>query len=239
MFDTVKGRLPMNRKVLTLLLIIICSVPVFAGDVADYVNLGFSDNSEYYMFGLYGIDYKSSNPYAEIYTVDVSGNKFAENGVCAKVYSVDLQAGQDGSGALFNLLEEKNSQLAGFEVNHLNKGRIVYLLINGAEPKDSLEFRDFQNNGKYKVSLVQQRFGTDKEPSASFHIMLTVTNSSLNTSVYTIGLPDYKRKDVLKYRIKQVGFAPDEKSLVFVVEKEILDGAGPSIRYMVETVKLK
>ena len=34
-------------------------------------------------------------------------------------------------------------------------------------------------------------------------------------------------------------FAPDEKSMVFVVEKEILDGTGPSIRYMVETVTLK
>jgi predicted secreted protein len=43
----------------------------------------------------------------------------------------------------------------------------------------------------------------------------------------------------MKYRIKQVMFAPDEKSLVFVIEKELLDGSGPSIRYMVETVKLK
>lgn len=228
----------MKRNVL-LLILIICAFPVFAGDVADYVNLGFSDNSEYFMFGLYGIDFKSSNPYAEIYAVDVSGNKFADEGVFTRVFDTDLQAGQDGSGALYNLLNENSSQLKEFGINHLNKGRIVYLLINGDEPKDNLEFRDFRNNGKYKVSLIQQQFGTEKEPSASFHIMLTMTDSGSKISVYTIGLPDYKRKDVLKYRIKQVMFAPDEKSLVFVVEKEVLDGSGPSIRYMVETVKLK
>ncbi len=238
MFDTEKGRLPMKRNVLVLILLL-CTLSVFAGDVADYVNLGFSDDSKYFMFGLYGIDYKSSNPYADIYTIDVNGNKFADKGVCTKVYNIDLQVGQDGSGALYNLLEENFNQLKPFKINHLNKGRIVYLLINGDAPKDILEFRDFQNNGKYHVALTQQRFGNDKKPSASFHIQLTVTDSSSKTTVYTIGLPDYKRTDVLKYRIKQVMFAPDEKSLVFVVEKEILDGAGPSIRYMVETVKLK
>ena len=228
----------MNRKILILLLLL-APAALFAGDVADYVNLGFSDNSEYFMFGLYGIDYKSSNPYAEIYTVDVAGNKFADGGVFSKVFGMDIQPGQDGNGALYNLMGENHDKLSDFGVNHLNKGRIVYLLINGDEPKDKLEFRDFRNNGKYQVSLLQQRFGTEKEPSASFHIQLSVTDSKDTTSVYTVGLPDYKRKDVMRYRIKQVMFAPDEKSLVFVVEKEVLDGSGPSIRYMVETVRLK
>jgi predicted secreted protein len=229
----------MNRKYFLVLILLFCSFLVFAGDVANYVNLGFSDNSKYFMFGLYGIDYKTTKPYADIYTVDVAGNKFAADGVINKLYSKNIQAGQDGSGALYNLLAENNDKLKEFNINHLNKGRIVYLLINGDESRDNLEFRDFKNNSRYKVSLIQQRFGSEKEPSASFHIALTVTDKNEKISTYTIGLPDYKRKDVMKYRIKQVMFAPDEKSLVFVIEKELLDGSGPSIRYMVETVKLK
>lgn len=228
----------MNRRIVLVLILILSAACLYAGDVAEYVNLGFSEDSEYFMFGQYGIEYGSSNPYAEIYTVKVTENKFAENGVFKKVYNKSIQPGQNGSGALFNLLSEKHEGVKNFDVDHLNKGRIVYILINGAEPKEKLEFRDFKNNGRYKVELIQNRYGTDEKPSASFHIDLTATDKTNTVSTYTVGLPGYQRDDVIKYRIKQVMFAPDEKSLVFVVEKEMLDGTGPSIRYMVETVDL-
>lgn len=229
----------MNRKIVLVLIMILCSFPVFAGDVADYINLGFSDNSEFFMFGLYGIDQERVSPYAELYTVRVSANKFAQNGVFKKKFDTPIQAGQDGSGALFNLIEENIGALKKFKVNHLNKGRMVYILFNGAEPKDRLEFRDFENNGRYEVTLIQEQFGKEDAPSASFYIDLTVTDKTNTISKYKVGLPDYKRKGVLRYRIKQVMFSPNEKALVFVIEKEIVDGSGPSIRYMVETVNLK
>ena len=229
----------MNRKTVLVLFFILCTFSVFAGDVAEYVNLGFSANSEHFMFGLYGIEYKSSNPYAEVYTVKVSENRFADKGVYKETYPVNIQPGQDGSGALYNLLNENSDVIKEFDIDHLNKGRIVYLLINGAEPKDVLEFRDFKNKGSYKVSLVQKQYGTAEAPSSSFYIDLTATDKTLTTKTFKVGLPDYRRDNVLKYRIKQVMFSPDEKALVFVVEKEMLDGVGPSIRYMVETVNLR
>ncbi len=229
----------MTRRFFLTLIFILFASALFAGDVAEYVNLGFSDNSEYFMFGLYGIEYNTSNPYAELYTVKVSENRFAKDGVFKKIYPYSIQPGQDGSGALFNLLSKNRKSIDRFNINHINKGRIVYLLINGDEPKDVLEFRDFKNNGRYKVTLVQKQYGTEKNPMASFHIDLNVTDKTNTISDYRVGLPDYKRKGVLKYRIKQVMFAPNEKSLVFVVEKEMVDGTGPSIRYMVETVNLR
>ena len=197
MFDKQKGRQLMNRKFVLVLFLIFCAYSVFAGDVADYVNLGFSDNSEFFMFGQYGIEYKSSNPYAEIYTVKVSENRFADKGVYRKLSSIAMQPGQDGSGALFNLLRDNNESLKVFNINHLNKGRIVYLLINGAEPKNTLEFRDFKNNGRYKVTLVQEQFGTEKDPSSSFYIDLTVTDKTNTISTYKIGLPDFKERTFL------------------------------------------
>ena len=121
-------------------------------------------------------------------------------------------------------------------INHISTGRVVYLLVNGAKPKERLEFRDFYKSDSYTVTLVQESFGSDDNVSSSFHINLAVTDKLDRTRTYTIGLPDYKRKDVLGYRIKQVVFPPSEEGLVFVIEKEINGSNGKSIRYMVETL---
>ena len=229
----------MNKKIFIILMLLLCASYIFGGDVANYVNLGFSDNSKYFMFGYYGIDHSDEKFYAELYTVDVYSNSFANDGVFKRKYNDSIQAGQDGHGAFFNLMQDYYGELRGFNINHLNKGRIVYLLLNGSEPKEKLEFRDFQNETKYRVSLIQQRFGSDDAPASTFYIKLSIVDKNYNVKNFTIGRPHYKREGVLRYRIKQVMFSPDERSIVFVVEKEILNGKSPSIRYMVETVNIK
>ena len=45
-----------KRGCILLLLFVGLIIPVVAGDVATYVNLGFSVNSRYFLFGYYGID---------------------------------------------------------------------------------------------------------------------------------------------------------------------------------------
>lgn len=229
----------MNRKAALVLILSLCSFSVFAGDVADYVNLGFSDNSEYFMFGLYGISRDGADPYAELYTVDVRTNNFAENGVFTRTYDTRIQNGQDGNGALYNLLDENHLALSRFNINHLNKGRIIYILATGEHPEDNLDFRDFKGDGSFKVSLKQTQLGAPESPKASFYIDLTYTDRVSGVSTYRIGRPDYVRDGVFKYLIKEVMLSPDEKSVLFIVQKEMIDGSGPSIRYMVETVNLK
>ena len=56
-------------------------------------------------------------------------------------------------------------------------------------------------------------------------------------TTHTVGLPDYWRKGVRRYKIKQVLLAPDERSVVIVVEREEQDSTGVNIRYMVETFR--
>ena len=58
-----------RRGVLALILLLSVAFALQAGDVASYVNLGFSVNSQYFLFGYYGIDDASSQPYAELYLV--------------------------------------------------------------------------------------------------------------------------------------------------------------------------
>ncbi len=217
----------------------LCSAFLYAGDIATYVNLGFSEDSRYFMFGQYGIEETKNHPYAELYLVDLKANDFVPKGVKKAQYPVEVLPGQDGSGALLMALKDSIGLVDSYKINHIKTGRVVYLLINGEEPKSNLEFRDFLSGSTYTVNLVQRTFGKEPDIESSFHINLTVTDAKGSTKAYTIGLPDFKRKGVRTYRIKQVVFSPDERNLVFIVEREEIAGKSLNIRYMVETVNLR
>jgi len=212
---------------------------LFAGDVASFVNLGFSEDSNTFMFGQYGVRGEDTRAYAEIYTVDVAKNRFVKGGRIKKIFETEVEPGQDGRGALFELLHTASPLATRYRIDHLATGRVVYLLVNGDEPKEQLKFRDFYQGDSYVLSLVQQQFGEGDKVRSSFHINISVTDEEGRTEAYTLGLPDYTRDGVLSYRIKQVLFSPDERGLVCVVEKHLYDNGGKSIRYMVETLRLQ
>ncbi|MFW6214405.1 MAG: DUF2259 domain-containing protein [Alkalispirochaetaceae bacterium] len=216
-----------------------CSASLLAGDVATFVNLGFSEDSRTFMFAQYGIEDESSAPFAEIYTVDVPGNRFVPEGTLEGSFDLPLSPGQDGSGALYNLLPEASALVERYGLNHLRQGRLVYLLVNGEEPKSRISFRDFRSGNRYEVTLVQdERAGSDP-PEAAFHILLTVIGEDGSDQEYTVGLPDFYREGVNRYQIRQILHAPDEGGIVFVVEKITDTAAGRQVRFMVETVAFR
>src|SRR6056297_1144821 len=97
----------MHRRALTLIpLLLVISSYLCAGDVANFVNLGFSEDAETFMFAQYGIDSEASTPFAELYAVDVAQNVFEDDGVRRGRYNAELSPGMDGSGALYTLLGE-------------------------------------------------------------------------------------------------------------------------------------
>lgn len=229
----------MHRRALALIpLLLVITSYLCAGDVANFVNLGFSQDAETFMFGQYGIDSASSSPYAELYTVDVAGNVFEEDGVRRESYDANLLPGMDGSGALYTLLGESSALVERYGINHLSPGRIVYLLVNGEEPKSSIDFRDFNTGNRYQVELIQSRRGEGEDVDAAFHIELAVTFADGSVNERTIGLPDFYREGVSQYRISHIYLGPNEQSLVFVVQKESLLENGKTVRYMVETAAI-
>lgn len=226
------------KRTLLFCLLLLAGGLMFAGDIANFVNLGFSGDSRYLMFGQYGALDDSSKHYADIFFVDVNTNSFVTDGVKKATYDEPLMPGQDGVGALFTLYSDSISMVTRYRINHMKTGRLLYLLIDGQEPKEQLAFRDFDTGRSYKIELLQTQFGSGDSTSASFHINLTITDSSGNSSHYTVGRPSYRRDGVRKYRIQQIVYSPDEKALVFVVEKEETAKSGINIRYMVETVAI-
>ena len=224
------------RGFLIIIFLAACSL-LFAGDYATFQNLGFSADSGYFMFGQYGADEKNALPYAEIFVVDVAANRFVPGGVKEAAYDNPIQPGVDGRGALFNLLTDSVELKKRWRIDHTLTGRLVYILLDGAQPKSQLEFRDFQDKKKYRITLVQSARGSGTEVSSSFHLVITVEGESGSFTTHTVGLPDYWRKGVRSYKIKQVLLAPDERSVVMVIEREEQDSSGVNIRYMVETLR--
>jgi predicted secreted protein len=220
-----------------LVLVLVVGVRAFAGDLATFQNLGFSPDSTVYAFSQYGVREASSLPFAELYVVDVAANRFVAGGVRTAAYDNPVEPGNNGVGALFNLLEASVELIRGQRIDHTRTGRLVYILLDGAEPKSEIEFRDFETGLRYRIVLIQAARGGGEEVQSSFHLSVTVERPSAGTSTYIVGLPDYWREGVKRYRIRQVILAPDRRSLVFVVEREERDTQGDNIRYMVETLR--
>jgi len=218
------------------ILFAVCSL-LSAGDFATFQNLGFSPDGKYFMFAQFGAAEKTALPYAELYVVDVATNRFVPGGVEKASYNHPIQPGLDGRGALFNLLSDSVDLKKRFQINHVLTGRLVYILLDGAEPKSQLEFRDFQDKKAYRITLVQSSRGSGTEVSSSFHLSVRVEDTSGRFTTHTVGLPEYWRNGVRGYKIKQVLLAPDERSVVIVVQREEQNSAGVNVRYMVETFK--
>ena len=226
------------KRILIVCLLVLLTGLLFGGDIAAFVNLGFSENSRYLMFGQYGVLEESMQLYADLYTVEVRTNRFVPNGVKNSIFNESLSPGQSGIGALFSLYRSSETIDQQYRINHMKAGRLLYILVNGDKPKDRLVFRDFSGNRSYDVQLIQSQSGTGDSISSSFHINLSVKNAAGKEHFYTVGLPNYGRSGVAEYRIQQILVSPDESSLVFVVEKEETANSGINIRYMVETVYL-
>ncbi len=214
------------------LILLVASV-ISAGDVAQFVNLGFSKDGKYFMFGQFGVAEKDSSPWADTFIVDVPSNVFASKGTQSFAGTQPVDPGSNGLGALLNALTVSLPRTKALRIDHLATGRLLYVLMDGVEAADNLEFRDFQSGRSYKVALTQ----TATPTGASFSIAATVTEKDGTSRSFTAGSPSYARKGVKAYHIKQIILDPDGVSLVFVVQREEQDNHGSNIRYMVETTR--
>jgi predicted secreted protein len=224
-----------KRLALVWVLFLLAALAASAGDVAQFVNLGFSKDARYFMFGQFGIAEKDSTAWADTFIVDVPANAFAAKGMKRFTGSQPVDPGANGLGALLNALSDGLPRTKQLHIDHLTTGRLLYVLLDGAQAADTLEFRDFQSGRSYKINLTQ----TAAAGGASFSISISITEKDGTTHSVTAGDPSFKRSGVKAYHIKQIILAPDGASLVFIVQKEEQDMHGNNVRYMVEAVHPK
>jgi predicted secreted protein len=213
-----------------------CAVPIFAGDVASFVDLGFSEDGRIFMFAQYGVVEGSLKPWAEMRIIDVRANDFVTGGRFNYTHTDRIAAGQDGSGALFRLISRNAPAIERYAIPFLHQGIPLYIsLLNGHTPGgDMINFRDFEKEQTYTATLVPFTEGYGGSLRSSFFIQLTRAEKSGASRMFTIGSPDIKRSGVESYSIKKALIAPDRSSIIFIIEMRVQNGNGPDIRYMVE-----
>ncbi|MCX7023557.1 MAG: DUF2259 domain-containing protein [Spirochaetes bacterium] len=226
----------MKRTLFVLAAALIVVSTAAAGDVPELVNLGFSPDSAFFLFGQYGIDEATGQPYAELYLVDTKRNEFVPQGAVRKSFPTKLEPGQDPAGALFALYAEHVEAVKKRRIDHLKQGRLIYVLLNGAPQADALQFQDFKTQAQYGVKLAQSVVERNGAASSSFGISVTVTGKDGIVKRFEAGNPTYSRDGVAGYAIRRILVAPDERTLVFIVEKKLSSAKGAGYSYMVETV---
>ena len=229
-----------NKKIFAapVLILILGISGLWAGDIASFVDLGFSPDGKTYMFAQYGVQSGSLRPWADLFVVDVSLNNFVPGGRVSYVHDKPVVSGQDGSGALYRVLSRNTSFAERYRVDHCLQGQPLYISLDNGAPAATVDFRDFDSGASYKANLVSNVEGSGASLVSSFYINLERTARDGTKKSYTIGTPQLKRPAITSYRIKKVMIAPSDGSMIMVIEMKRQSGGDTDIRYMVEAVKL-
>jgi predicted secreted protein len=227
---------------LVLTILVFSGLRLWAGDNASFVDLGFSPDGRIYMFGQYGVESDTLRPWAELAVVDVPGNDFVAGGRVSYVHPRAVTNGQDGSGALYRLIAQNGALASRHGVDFLLQGQPLYISLETSdrtgEGGEVIEFRDFQANASYKATLIPSLEGSGGGLKSSFFIKLERTAGDGSKRTYTVGSPQVKRPLVRSYRIREAMIAPQDGSLIFVIEMKKSKNSGFDIRYMAEALKL-
>nr|AGS51969.1 hypothetical protein [uncultured bacterium contig00003] len=230
-----------RKFILTLLaLLFLCVSGLYAGDVASFVDLGFSSDGKTYMFGQYGVLSPSLKPWAEFFIVSVQNNNFVQNGRGSFTHDSPIKAGQDGSGVFYQLLSNNSNLVNRHGINFQNQGQPLYISRNENPPAngETIEFRDFISGKYYKAELIPYVEGSGRNLRSAFCIKLESRTQSGQVKNYTVGTPQIRRPGIAAYNIKRVLIDPSGESIIFVIEMKRAAEDGFDIRYMVEAQRL-
>ncbi|HTH14706.1 MAG TPA: DUF2259 domain-containing protein [Spirochaetia bacterium] len=231
------------KKIWIAMLVLVSATGLWAGDVAVFKNLGFSPDSRYFQFAQYGIDANTQNPWVESFTVDVIKNDFTTGGKAKSTFPVGVTLGDDGLKALLAHLEKYGPERKKWNLDYLQQGRPIYFRVTGesnATDYDNLQVLDYKTGRQYDAVMKKTITPKGSAISSSFFVTLDVKDKAGKViGTYKVGNPSVVRQGVQNYTIVQMILSPNERSLIFVIEKEENDGqGGVNLRTMVETLTL-
>ena len=215
----------------------------FAGDVASFVDKGFTSDGKYYIFGQYGKTDKKFQGWAEIYQVDIAANDYVDGGVFL-TKPTSVTAGKSGKEVFEGLEAKSYYYFKNYPSEKANIDNVLYILDDvNKKGTEEIVFKDFrgseiENPNSYHIQLVPTFEKKKKNVKSSFFIMIEKQDADGNVIArQKVGSPEIKRKGITDYKIERIFCDNSGKSLIFVIEKTLEDETGISIRYMVEAVK--
>ena len=235
----------MKRIISFALCVSLCCAALSAGDVATFVDKGFSEDGKYYVFGQYGRTDKKYQGWAEIYQVDIAKNDWVDGGVF-KINPTAVTADKAGV-EVYEALEGKNYYyLRDLKCKVADADRVLYILDDvNKTGTDEIIFTDFNNStvdspNTFHIQLVPTINGKGKSVKSSFYIWVEKKDAEGNTISKTkVGSPEVVRSGISNYKIERIMCDPSQTNFIFVIEKIQEDDTGISIRYMVEAAKIK
>ena len=220
----------------------LCVSGLWAGDIASFVDLGFSPDGRTYMFAQYGIQSRTLRPWADLFIVDVPANNFVSGGRISFVNDSPVVSGQDGSGALYRVIAQNAALAERYRINYCLQGRTIFIAMQNystvALGPSAVEFRDFVNGASYRATLVPSIEGSGAGLSSSFYINLERTARDGSRKTYTVGTPQIKRPLITSYSIRKVMIDPSNNSMILVIEMTRQEAGDVDIRYMIEALVL-
>ena len=232
------------KKITGFALLVVLGLSVaWAGDVATFVDKGFSADGKYYVFGQYGKTDKKFQGWAELYQVDIAANDYTDNGVF-KTKPSAVTADKNGRD-VFEALEGKSFYyFKDLKCEPANLDHVLYILDDvNKTGTDEIVFKDFRsadldNADVYHIRLYPTVNGSGKNARSSFYIMLEKRDANGEVIMSRkIGNPGINRKGVTNYKIERIFCDKSERNLIFVIEKMMEDDTGTSIRYMIEAAQ--
>ncbi|NLM00313.1 MAG: DUF2259 domain-containing protein [Treponema sp.] len=232
----------MKRISLFCIFCFIAMVAVYAGDVAEFKDIGFSEDGSVYFFAQYGVTDKDFFSYAEIYSVDVKNNMYITNGVF-KTLPSEQTVWTKGKNTFEKLYEKGSYFFNKYKTVPTSVDNILYIRgsVSGVD-ENEIRVKDFENSTVdnpvfYHFQLVSNFEGSGINTKGSFFVGVEKKdNNGKILERKVVGNASRKRSGVSSYKIDKIFTDKTGKNMVIVIEKQVIDHTGTSIRYMVETL---
>ncbi len=231
----------LSMKKSLLIMVVLCwlSLSLYAGDRAEFVNLGFSSDGSLFMYGQYGINNLNDGMFADLQVMELPTNTLRSDLGQYRLYRRMIYPEQTGREALYESLEEyavdKGSLVT---IDHLSTGRLLYKQIPGEKTDEGIMFRDFSNGVDYSVAVTQRSVGEGSEIKSSLVLSVYRDTDTGEDKRYSVGMMTGYMLGRSGFQIKQVMLSPDSRFLLIVVQYEQYEEDGNDVRYMVRAVEL-
>lgn len=217
---------------------------IHAGDAAVFVNKGFSEDGNFFVFAQYGKVDKTFQAWAELYTVDIKQNDYVDGGVF-KILPTKETSRKKAGAVYAELLSKNSNYIEKLNLSAAKADQILYIREDEKKSStDEIVFKDFTysigaEQAKYKIKLVPTYEGEGVNTKSSFFITVEKQDEDGNiVARQNVGSPSIKRRGVVAYKIERIECDASGRKIVFVIEKQVRDKTGLNIRYMVEAAVL-
>lgn len=230
----------MKKRIMRLFLVFMFA-KIMAGDVAVFVNEGFTIDGKYYLFGQYGQTDVGFQGYAGIYVVDVEKNEYKDRGIF-RTYPSKKTKNIPGKTVYEALKTKINYELKQYDRKTTPTDDVFYIRVNSKDSKDEeIKLRPLGKNSTDKQTyVIKLKSKIEKDENlSSFYVEFEKHDEDGNLiASQKIGHEEVKRPNIADYIIDRVILDKQNETVVIVIEKREKDKNDINIRYMVESAKL-